>query len=278
MTDILGALKQINVERQTTATVTSFAQNVIDIDENFTDVRTAINALCIRVVALESLTSGNPVLTNFHVTTPGRVTAGTSLSGQSYSATYDILASTLVGTARLVGFQSLPALGATDVIVADASKREGTNTQAFTFPATADLTAEGNAYTLRLELYLANQTPGSDTPVQLLDQRVFAQAAPRADLFYWGIAADNTPANIDVNTLQSQTRLDGDITLPTWATDDQYIVFAYPDSANPVTSISIAGSFNQIQAFTLTASAITVNSVPYTTLISKKYRSIFPRK
>lgn len=267
MTDILAALRQINVERQVSATVVSFAQNVIDIDANFTDVRTAVNVLCDRIVALESQTSGNPVLTNFHITAPARVDVGTSIAGNSYNATYDILASTLVATARLVGVPTVPS-GAEVVLVADASRSEGANTQAFTFP-TSDFSAEGNAYTIRLELYTAGQTPGTDTPAQQAEQRVFAQAAPRADMLYWGVSLDNTPANVNVATLDSQTRLDGDVILPTWA-DDRYIVFAYPDTASAVTGISISGSFNQIQGFTATAGAITVNGVSYTTLISNR--------
>lgn len=268
MTDILAALRQINVERQVQATVVSFQQNVEDIDSNFLEVRTAINALCERVVALESQTSGSPVLTNFHITAPARVDVGSDISENDYNATYDILASTLVANARLIGFQSVPSGGAVTVLVADAVRAEGANTQSWTFPIGADFSADGNAYTIRLELYTAGQTPGVDTPVQQAEQRVFAQAAPRADMLYWGLLGqDNTPQNVDVTTLLSQTRLDGDVTLPTF-TDNQYIVFAYPETSPAVTSLQFNGGFSQLGGFVLTPGAITVNSVSYSTLIS----------
>ena len=269
MTDILAPLNQINVVRVVTAQVESFAQNAADIDTNFTAVRVAINALCDRVVALESQAAGSPVLTNFHTTVPVQVTAGTSLSGNSYNATYDIFASTLVTAARLVGFQALPVQGAVEVIVADALRNEGSNTQPFTFPATADLSTNGNAYTFRLELYAAGQTPGTDTPAQSAEQQIIVQSALRSDVLYWGISADNTPGAVDVSTLQSQTRLDGDVTLPTWATDDQYVIFAYPDTAPAVSNLSFNGSFNQLPGFVATTNAITVDGVTYTTLISE---------
>ena len=266
MTDILGPLEAINVERQVSATVVSFAQNVIDIDSNFDAIRVAVNALCDRIAILESRVTGSPVLTNFHITAPARVDAGTTLTGNSYNATYDISAATLVTAARLVGFQSLPTPGAETVIVSDALRAEGSNTQAFTFPSGADFATEGNAYTLRMELYTAGQTPGTDTPAQSALQVIVAQAAPRADMLYWGVSTDNTPANVNVAALDSQTRLDGDVVLPTWS-DNQYVIFAYPATAPAVTALT-SGGINQLGAFTLTENAITVESISYNTLIS----------
>ena len=271
MTDILAALKQIDVERQAMALVSSFDQNVQDIDTNFTDVRTAINALCVRVVALESQAAGQAVLSNFHITAPMRVDEGTDLTGQMYDATYDIFASALVANARLVGESIVPAAAPT-VLVADASRVEGANTQAFTFPAGVDFSTAGNNFEVRLELYGEGQVPGTDTPVQQLEQRIIAQAPPRTDLFYWGASTDNTPANVDVLTLESQTALTGNVTLPNF-TENSYIIFASPATAPRITGIAFGG-FQQIAAFPLVVDAmgdpvtIDVSGVAYVLNIS----------
>lgn len=265
MTDILPTLRQIDVTRTITAQVESFAQNTADIDANFVDVRGAVNLLCDRIVALESQAAGSPVISNFMLSAPARVDAGTDLGGQLFNATYSLFASSLVTTARLVGFSTTPA-GATTVLVPDALRNEGANTQEFTFPTGVDFSAEGNTYAVQLELFTQGQVPGTDTPTATARATIVAQAAPRTDLLYYGTVVDPTPGNVDVTLLESQTRLDGDITFPT-GTVNAHIVLAYPDTAPPVTAMSVSG-FNQLAGFTLTSSALTVDGVAYSTLIS----------
>lgn len=265
MASTLGPLKVVNVEQRAMRAVPRIDLNLNDVQDNFTTIRTAFNALCARVDALESMASGNPAISNFTFDVPARVDAGTDLTGQSFSASYTLLASSLVEAARLVGIPTVPA-GPTDIIVADASRAEGSNTQPFAFPAGVDFSVEGNSYTIRLELYIAGQTPGTDVPAATSEGTILTQAAPRTDLLYFGVISDPTPANVDVTLLDSQTRLDGDITFPT-GTVNAYMVMAYPDSAAPVTGFS-TGGFEQLAAFTLTGSAITVDGVAYSTLIS----------
>ena len=248
MTDILAPLNQIDVVRVVTAQVESFEQNVADIDTNFTAVRTAVNALCQRVTALESQAAGSPVILNFMVTAPARVDAGTSLAGTVYDATYELLASSLITNLRLVGVQTVPA-GSEVVLVADAVRAEGANTQTWTFPSGVDFGVEGNAYQLRLEAFIAGQTPGTDTPTASASTTILTQAAPRSDLFYWGATNTRDPNLVDIASLESQTVLDGDVTLPTF-TENSYIVFASPASAPRITGISFGG-FQQLGAFPL---------------------------
>lgn len=248
MTDILAPLNQIDVVRVVTAQVESFEQNAADIDTNFTAVRTAVNALCQRVTALESQASGSPVLLNFMVTAPSRVDAGTTLTGTSYNATYELLASSLITNFRLVGVQTVPP-GTEVVLVADAVRSEGANTQAWTFPSGVDFGVEGNTYQIRLEAFIEGQTPGTDTPTASASVTILTQAAPRSDLFYWGAVSTRDPTLIDIATLENQTVLDGQVTLPNF-TENSYIVFASPASAPRITGISFGG-FQQIAAWPL---------------------------
>lgn len=265
MASTLGPLKPVNVEQRAMRAVPRIDLNLNDVQDNFTTIRTAFNDLCARVDALESIASGNPGVSNFTFTVPARVDAGTDLTGQSFSASYTLVAASLVDTARIVGIPTTPA-GPVEVIVANASKLDGSNTQNFVFPAGVDFSVEGNVYTIRLELYTAGQTPGTDVPAVSSEGTILTQAAPRTDLLYFGVITDPTPANVDVTLLESQTRLDGDVTFPT-GTENVYMVFAYPDSAAPITRLS-TGGFEQLAAFTLTGSAITVEGTAYSVLIS----------
>lgn len=265
MTRILNALRPINVDRTVTAKVGSFAQNLVDLDQNFVDIRTAVNSLFDRIVVLESGASSNPVLSLFHLTSPAQVTVGTTLAGNNYNAEYNIFASPLVAAARLVGRQTVPS-GAQLVVVASAARAEGANVQPFVFPA-SDFSTRGNTYALTIELYTTGQTPGTDTPAQSATQTVVARAAPRQDLMYYGIVSDPTPANVDVSTLQHRTRLDGNVQMPTF-TAPTHFVFAYPASASRVTALTFGGGLNQLGAFTLTTNALNLGGVSYNTLIS----------
>ncbi len=205
-----------------------------------------------------------PAVSDFHITAPASVTPGTVLTGNAYSSTYQLVNAASLTAARLVGISSTG--GSASVIEATASRVEGPNTQSWVFPSNGDFTTAGNIYTVRYEGYTAGQTVGSSTPAVQIDQSIVTQVGPRNDLLYWGTSATNTPGDIVVTGFDSQTQLDGDVTLPTWA-DSQYVVFAYPDSAPAVTQLLI-GSVNQLAAFTATPAAITVDGVSYTVLIS----------
>lgn len=214
---------------------------------------------------IQGLVASDPALTNFHTTAPSQVPASTDLTGQVYSAAYDLANAVNAATVRLISF---PTVAGTpiEVLVADASRVEGANTQGWTFPAGVTF-SEGFSYTVQVEAYTSGQVPGTDTPVSTQVQTILGQAASRTDVLYFGTSTDNTPANVDVTTLSSQTRLDGNVTLPTWA-DSEYLIFAYPSSAAAVTALNIGG-INQLPAFTLTTSAITVEgTTPYDVLIS----------
>lgn len=265
MANTLNALRPINVDRTVTAQVGSFAQNLIDLDLNFVEIRNAVNSLCDRIVVLESGASSSPLLSDFHLTSPAQVAAGTTLAGNSYNAEYNIFASPMVAAARLVGRQVTPS-GSELVVVADARRVEGANVQPFTFPV-SDFGVEGNTFSFTIELYTTGQVVGTDTPAQSATQTVVAQAAPRIDLLYYGTVADPTPANVDVSTLEHRTRLDGDVVMPTFSSPTHF-VFAYPANSARVTALSFGGGLNQLSAFTLTENALTLSGVQYNTLIS----------
>lgn len=242
-------------EWQTTTLVTSVG------DGNLTG---AITSQQIRDI-VGATTPLAPGITSFHTTAPVRVDPGSSLTGNSYSATYNLINVPTGAVVRLIGFPST-APANINVIVATASVQPGANTQAFTFPSNGDFSTAGNTYTLRLEFYTSDQTPGTDNPVSTRDQSVVAQVPPRPDIFYWGTQVSAAASAVDVLTLDSSTRLTGVFTLPTWA-DSQHVVFATTATDPNITRIEIGG-LNQLSAFTRTDNAIVVNGVNYDVYLS----------
>lgn len=207
-------------------------------------------------------------LTNFHTSAPTSVTAGGSISG-TFEITYDLENAQLLGNVRLLGRQVTPA-GTTDTPIADAPRNEGANSASFTFPTNGDFTTAGNRYELILEGYATGDTPGVDTPLVTATIEIRTEAAQTQPRLFFGTQATNTPSAVDVSTAQgSDTNLGPSVTETINIVGQVHAWFAYPDTANAVTRIIIDTQDNTA-AWTATASAITVNGVAYTTLISNQ--------
>lgn len=205
-------------------------------------------------------TSQPATITNFHTNAPARVDPGTSLTGNSYQATYELDNTGDLTSAQLVGFPTNTPASRT-IIVASASRTEGSNTQAWTFPAGTFFATEGEAYTIQFEAFTA---VSPSTAVVTASQEIRAQAAGRSDVLYYGVTTQDVAANVDVLTLQSQTGTTGVVTLPTTWAGPQRVVFCRPNSDGPYTQIvQVASGINVIASFPRTASAFQVGGVNY---------------
>lgn len=207
-------------------------------------------------------------ISNFHTSAPTTVVPGGSITGP-FEITYDLENAQLLGTVRLIGVQVTPA-GTTDVVVADASRVEGANSNNYTFPTNGVFATDGNRYELRLEGYATGDTPGVDTPLATATIEIRTEAAQTQPRLFFGTQASELASAVDVSTAQgSDTNLGSSVTETLSIVGNVYAWFAYPDTANPVTRVVIDNRDNT-GGWTATAGAITVDSVSYTVLISNQ--------
>lgn len=204
-----------------------------------------------------------PELLDFHTTVPGRVDLATNVQG-TYTSTYRLVRAASIATLRIIGRgQGEPS---DTVLVASSSKNEGSNEQGFTLPSFT-LTNAGDAYTITIEGYTVGQTVGVDTPAVSDTSVITAQATTLAGPLYFGTAATDVPASINLATLSSQSNLSGSLVVPTFS-GSAFLVFAFPDTAERLTAIQIGG-INQIGVFNETEDAQTHSSVNYDIWISQ---------
>ena len=84
-------------------------------------------------------------------------------------------------------------------------------------------------------------------------------------MLYYGTIPEATAASaVDVSTLQTQTRLDGQVTFPTFGADRR-LVLCYPSTASAITRLDIGGT-DQLAAFTLHGAVLQVSGVNYDVL------------
>lgn len=205
-----------------------------------------------------------PEIFNFHTTVPSRVNVGGLISG-TFTATYELNNAQQLSVLRLIGVQVTPS-GTTVIINSSVPKIQGLNSVEFTFPGNPDFTTSGNLYRLTLEGYVSGDTPGVDSPTVTSSRNIRTQNTALNNLLYYGSSVSNIPSSIDVLTLSTSTRFTGNFTIPTYS-GSRYIVVAYPSSQSDYTQVLI-GQVNQLAGFTLTETAVSINSVDYDFLIS----------
>ena len=143
-----------------------------------------------------------PSITQFAVTGPSRVAAGTNISGDIYRYSTQIAQAGHASAVRLIGYtgNNVANPAATETVLATlASSVYAHASGQIAIPANTTLTNAGDAYNLRLEAYEQGQTVGTDIPVAYHDFRIIAQAD--SALTHFGFVL-STEAAADINFTQ----------------------------------------------------------------------------
>ncbi len=180
-----------------------------------------------------------PTILSFDVDGERLVPIG-SIAGRTYL--YDVAVSQhgLAASARIVGFAGQDDTGVTpaaaEVLAAVSDLVHGRGT--LTIPAGVALANAGDAYTLRLEVYGAGQTPGTDAATAWHDHLLVAQGAgDRVTLGY--VDDDETAADVDptARVIATRSRAAGEWTVAGIPDDGQYyrLVWVVPAGAEQPT-------------------------------------------
>ena len=143
-----------------------------------------------------------PSITQFAVTGPSRVAAGTNISGDIYRYSTQIAQAGHASAVRLIGYtgNNVANPAATETVLATlASSVYAHASGQIAIPANTTLANAGDAYNLRLEAYEQGQTVGTDIPVAYHDFRIIAQAD--SALTHFGFVL-STEAAADINFTQ----------------------------------------------------------------------------
>ena len=143
-------------------------------------------------VVLAQVSRPDPYITEFALAGDIEPPAG-DIAGEEYRYDVAIAHADQVSAARITGFSGDAPSGAATVLATLAVFDHAQGS--FALPGTINLAA-GEYYTARLEVYVAGQTPGTDTPHTLQDRRITAHA-PAAAAYHWGavpVDADDADA------------------------------------------------------------------------------------
>ena len=220
-------------------------------------------------------TEPQPYITDFSLTGDLTPPAG-DIGGMHYDFATGVAHSDEVAAARIIGFAGATPSGAVVVLrtltAAEYHAAEGR----LTLPGVINLAADA-FYTVRLEIYTAGQTVGTDTPATYQDRRITAHAAAAA-LYHWGrvpVGADGetaaqTAARVVFATHDTTTgralASQYEVSVPDDNTSYQSYLFAKADQPQPAgfTSAGLDAS-NSWNA----AEDITVGGIAYKAYILK---------
>ena len=151
----------------------------------------------------------NPHVSSFAATDGSLSPPAGALSGQHYTVEWAVSQSSHAAALRIVGFEGTAANpSSVTLIQALQSAVFAHGTARITIPPGVTLAA-GETYTLRLEAYIAGQTPASDAPTSYQDIRITAHAAATAAYHTGYVQYDSDDSGV-ADTLARITDFSGD--------------------------------------------------------------------
>jgi len=173
-----------------------------------------------------AMTDTQPYITEFGITGDTLPQAG-DIGGNQFTFVSAVAHADQVTAIRVVGFEGTTATSVT-ALATILSGHFDHASGSFTIPANTSLDA-GDVYTIRLEVYGAGQTVGTDTPLTFQDRLITAHA-PATAAYHWGRVIKNT-ADADVSATAARVVFADDDTTTGNALASTYVV-SVPDDAN----------------------------------------------